>query len=151
MKKTTKSRIGGAIAALAVRAAVAKKIVAGAGIVAMGASLVACPTETSEPPAPINPEAELQAAIEWINKPERQAALFSDPGTRVPLSTAFTNPTTLQQVKDIYIDAVKEYQKTKNDKFDPIIKDELKKTGINRNRVQYIISKIATASKVRGA
>ncbi|MHC6203696.1 hypothetical protein ACYULU_10940 [Breznakiellaceae bacterium SP9] len=49
MKKTTKSRIGGAVAALAVRAAVAKKIVAGAGIVAMGASLVACPNPTEAP------------------------------------------------------------------------------------------------------
>ncbi|MHC6201965.1 hypothetical protein ACYULU_02075 [Breznakiellaceae bacterium SP9] len=149
MKKTTKSRIGGAVAALAVRAAVAKRIVAGAGIVAAGTSLVACPTEASEPPAPINPEAELQAAIEWINKPERQAALFSNPGNKLPLSTAF--PMDLQQVKDDYIDAVRNYQQTKNDKFDPTIKDELKRTGVNILGVPTIISKIASTSKVRGA
>ena len=46
MKKTTKSRIGGAVAALAVRAAVAKKIVAGSGIAAVVASLVACSNPT---------------------------------------------------------------------------------------------------------
>ncbi|MHC6203998.1 hypothetical protein ACYULU_12490 [Breznakiellaceae bacterium SP9] len=121
-----------------------------AAIVMASSVLAACPnpTEASEPP---NPEAELQAAIEWINKPERKAASFSDPSNAYLLPDAFMNPTTRQQVKDSYIEAVKEYQKTKNDKFDPTIKEELKKTGITTQGMQLIISKIATASKVRGA
>ncbi|MHC6203490.1 hypothetical protein ACYULU_09885 [Breznakiellaceae bacterium SP9] len=68
MKKTTKSRIGGAVAALAVRAAVAKKIVAGAGIAAVGASLVACPnpTEAAYDAAAVRAEVEAWIATAMV-------------------------------------------------------------------------------------
>ncbi|MHC6203496.1 hypothetical protein ACYULU_09915, partial [Breznakiellaceae bacterium SP9] len=79
----TKSRIGGAVAALAVRAAVAKKIVAGAGIAAVGASLVACPNPTDPAYDADAVRAEVEA---WLNT----TMLLEPPNPMNPSPTPFS-------------------------------------------------------------
>ncbi|MHC6203289.1 hypothetical protein ACYULU_08850, partial [Breznakiellaceae bacterium SP9] len=97
----TKSRIGGAVAALAVRAAVAKKIVAGAGIAAVGASLVACPNPT-EAEAPYDADA-VRAEVEQLINSTAVNVVGIVP--IIPLANYISNINTRAAIRDAKIEA----------------------------------------------